>query len=528
MATFFEQLREKTNLKQEMEKDGLKLISQGSSRYKACCPFHSETHPSLVLYEDTDSYYCFGCHASGDIVQYVAERNGISRKEAIEILAAEYGISLDFRQKQDDFKKIKDAEELLSLFSSYYQKTFKALPSEHPAKMEVLRRKLPLSDAYGYAPKNQEKFIKTLENKGYSLPLMWELGLLKDHTLYPFFSDRLTFTFENLAKNPIGFTARALSEEDMTRKFINSQGSFLFKKNDILYYEARARKEIKEKHEVFVVEGPFDLEALRKIGIYNVVATCGTAFTELHAKRLLRASENGKIIFLFDGDTAGKKAVSSVFKKFPALHAYASVILLPDGLDPCDYLKTHESLPPSLWICDFLFQQMEEKVKNYKFDEKVRASYAAYDKFLSLIEEPAIYQHFSHKISLWAGVENPGEMKKQKKEPPKEEKNDLLLSFLAYFRSNKMYQESLFKEKDVLTLSNETKGLIQEYAEKTVIEQFNDPEQAQKVFSLKPVTASSELSFLSRCHYFIRLLEKEEKTKTVVDLFRKVQKEREK
>ena len=85
----FERVKAAVTLRQAAETYGLTLSRNGMT----CCPFHEDKHPSLKLNEDY--FFCFGCGASGDVIDFTARLFGISPKDATEKLAADFGISVD-------------------------------------------------------------------------------------------------------------------------------------------------------------------------------------------------------------------------------------------------------------------------------------------------------------------------------------------------------------------------------------------------------------------------------------------------
>ena len=85
----FESVKAAVPLRQAAEHYGLRVLRNGMT----CCPFHEDRHPSLKMNEDY--FFCFGCGASGDVIDFTARLFGIDLKDSAEKLAADFGISAD-------------------------------------------------------------------------------------------------------------------------------------------------------------------------------------------------------------------------------------------------------------------------------------------------------------------------------------------------------------------------------------------------------------------------------------------------
>ena len=88
----FESVKTAVTLRQAAEYYGLTVSRNGMT----CCPFHEDRHPSLKMNEDY--FFCFGCGASGDVIDFTARLFGISFKDAATKLAADFGISAETKQ----------------------------------------------------------------------------------------------------------------------------------------------------------------------------------------------------------------------------------------------------------------------------------------------------------------------------------------------------------------------------------------------------------------------------------------------
>ena len=86
------------DLKKVAEDCGLKLRRAGAVLYKACCPFHNETDGSFFVNTNTNRWTCYGCDRSGNAIDLVMEKKGLSFPDAVKLLAAEHGITIEERQ----------------------------------------------------------------------------------------------------------------------------------------------------------------------------------------------------------------------------------------------------------------------------------------------------------------------------------------------------------------------------------------------------------------------------------------------
>jgi len=180
--------------------------------------------------------------------------------------------------------------------------------------------------------------VTFLERKGTSLGLSEKIGLIilkKGGGYYDRFRERIIFPISNEKKEVIGFGGRAL--DDTQPKYINSPDSVLYKKSESFYGLPQASRAIRDADCVLIVEGYFDLITLNRFGVINVLATCGTALTAGHLRRIKRWTRN--VITLFDADESGIKATTRSLELMLEAGLSAQVISLPPGDDPDSFLR---------------------------------------------------------------------------------------------------------------------------------------------------------------------------------------------
>lgn len=345
------EVKEAYDIADYIENAGISLKQTGH-RFKGLCPFHSESTPSFTVDGGGggfQSYHCFGCGAHGDVLTFAQEHENLSFWEALTSLAEQRGIDLSGLDKGGDADEpredIASLREVIKETANYFWLLYKKLPEEHPAKVEISKRKLSTNNTfnyYGYAPEGKNKLYGHLKSKGFSDDVIEKTGVCRkgDYGFFDFWQGRLMFIISDITGRPIGFSGRKLYETDKLGKYVNSIDSPVFNKSVALFNVNNAKKPARERGEIYVGEGQFDVSAVNESGNTNVVASSGTAFTERQSAQLRRlVGEGGKIIFVFDGDSAGREAARKVFDTDPLIHNRAYVVSFEEGYDPDEYAQ---------------------------------------------------------------------------------------------------------------------------------------------------------------------------------------------
>ncbi|GIX41064.1 MAG: DNA primase [Leptospiraceae bacterium] len=298
------------------------------------CPFHKEKTPSFTVTPDKGIFYCFGCGKGGNLITFVIEKEQVSFKEALEILANYAGFKISPANIQTENKYIKVLEQVHQEFQKYLlssegKKFYDYLLSRGLEPAIINKFQLGASsEEYEWIVK---KFPQNLEE-------LYTLGIVKKNTsnqFYDFFRNRIIFPIFNTSNHVIGFGGRVI--DDSKPKYLNSPESSIFHKGSILYGLNFAIPSIRKYNEIFITEGYLDVIGLHQIDVENVVAPLGTAFTEEHKKNILRYTKN--IIFMMDGDIAGRNSVQKMLLLFQEELENINVLLLPEGWDPFDLSK---------------------------------------------------------------------------------------------------------------------------------------------------------------------------------------------
>ena len=323
-------------------------LHQKGRTLKALCPFHNDTHPSLLISPDKGIAYCFACQKGGDIFSFYQAIENVDFAQALKDLADRAGVELPKeRVKAGPKKDEKDRmRECLEAAISFYQTKLQESPV---AKLYIEGRKvtpeLLKTFQIGFAPDSFDATYTHLLKEGFSRKEILGAGLgvqkdLKEERIYDRFRNRILFPISDHQGNAIGFGGRTLGEEDA--KYINSPDGPLYNKSVALFGLSLAKEEIREKKNVILVEGYFDVLACHKLGIKNVVAVSGTALTEQHVQTLKRYAE--KVSLLLDSDAAGESAAERAFLLCKKQDLDVFSIVLPTGKDPdeCGNLMPEE------------------------------------------------------------------------------------------------------------------------------------------------------------------------------------------
>ncbi len=331
-------------------------LRRAGSNYTGLCPFHSERSPSFFVREDRNSYHCFGCGASGNVISFVMNTRALTFPDAVEMLAGRFGIELKYDSKGKGAPKV-DRERLFSLCHTaqlFFRRSIlqvRSAQGEYKKLGEYIKKRGLNADAIntfgiGYAPIQRGVLIETLKKAGFNEETILLSGLVRraaSGEMYELFRGRLLFPIFVDTKRISGFGGRLIpgvleaNYEQQSPKYVNSPETPIYQKSKTFYGLPQAMNAIRESGEVFVVEGYMDVVGLAMRGVRNVVACCGTALTEQHIKRL--AGVCSRVHLLFDGDAAGQAAAAKSFAVGLNAEIDLKACFLPAGLDPDDFAK---------------------------------------------------------------------------------------------------------------------------------------------------------------------------------------------
>lgn len=308
-----DQIREQSDIVQIIN-EFLRLKKRGRN-FLALCPFHTEKTPSFNVNPDRQIYHCFGCGKGGNVITFLMEHEKMSFVEAIRYLARKANIHIR-EEKQSDYKK--DLIDKVSFANrtalEYFGKVLKSSRYKHILDTYLKKNRQITDEAINYfqlglAGEEWEGLLDYAHSKDLSSEDLDTAGLAlySDKTKKHFdrFRQRLMIPIFNLSGKPIAFGGRTLKKGEPA-KYINSPETVLYNKSNVLYGLNFAKDSIRDLNEVYIVEGYFDVISLWQIGIKNVVASSGTAFTQQQARFLARFAETAYLFF--DSDSAGRNA----------------------------------------------------------------------------------------------------------------------------------------------------------------------------------------------------------------------------
>ncbi len=312
---------------------------------KGCCPFHAEKSGSFYVYPNR--YYCYGCKAGGDAIEFVRKTQGLGFVEALRYLAGRYNIEATELDEADrQFGRQKEEAslyEMLAVAQDYFSELLWT-PAGEETRAYLTGRGYSADSIkdYGFGLTPEESFglVRFLRAKNFRESDMIEASLAtkstRDNRTFDFFRSRITIPIRDGQGRIIAFGGR--TTDNNPAKYLNSRDSVLFDKSNTLYGFDRARKVMRQRGRAILVEGYMDTLQLWQSGFPETVACLGTSFTEYHLKQLKHATS--KVVLLLDGDEAGQRATLAavnVALSAPDVHVVAAK--LPHKEDPDSFVR---------------------------------------------------------------------------------------------------------------------------------------------------------------------------------------------
>ena len=316
--------------------------------YLGLCPFHSEKTPSFHVSPARQFFYCFGCKANGNAIDFIIKRDRIEFIDALRLISQAAGIEMPrfggSKEKTGERQAMLDAHvATVTLFEN-----FLADPVTGAAARDYLQKR-------GFTPETIKKFrlgvaldawdalLRSPVGRKFPPPLLATAGLLKTRDngngFYDTFRNRIMFPIRDESGRTIALGGRVMPGSSDHAKYLNSPESPLFNKSRCVFGLDMARQRIVETRSAVVVEGYTDVVMAHQFGVTNVVSILGTGMTEGHVNILRRFAD--KIILLFDADSAGDAAADRVVELFLTQPVEIAVASIPDGLDPDEFLMQH-------------------------------------------------------------------------------------------------------------------------------------------------------------------------------------------
>ncbi|KKB74589.1 MULTISPECIES: DNA primase [Bacillus] len=325
----------------------VQLRKQGRN-YFGLCPFHGENTPSFSVSGEKQIFHCFGCGAGGNVFSFLRQIEGYSFSEAVTHLADKYHIDMpehvtavsSYSAGNSDEQKMAEAHELLKKF---YHHLLVNTKEGQKALDYLLERGITMEEIerfeIGCALDSWDFITKFLERRGFEAGLMEKAGLIirreNGDGYFDRFRNRIMFPIHDHHGTTVAFSGRTFTGEHP--KYMNSPETPIFRKSKLLYHFHQARLHIRKEERAVLFEGFADVISAVGSGVKEAIATMGTALTEEHAKVIRR--NVGEVILCYDSDQAGYEATLKAADMLQKRGCTVKVAMIPDGLDPDDYIK---------------------------------------------------------------------------------------------------------------------------------------------------------------------------------------------
>ncbi len=317
-------------------------LKRAGSNMQGLCPFHSEKTPSFTVFTATQGYYCFGCGAGGDVINFVRQVENLEYIPALEFLAKRVGITLpdDTRQRSGGIDRQR-MHQMNKEAARYFRECLFDEKIGKEALSYLIGRGLDSATikrfGLGYSPSSFSALTNRLRDLGYTeeeLVAGFLCGKSKNNgALYDYFRNRVMFPIIDVSGNVIAFGGRVM--DDSQPKYLNSSDTPAFKKSRNLFALNFARTACSE--ELILCEGYMDVIALHAAGFSNAVATLGTALTAEQARIMSRYTK--KVLISYDSDTAGQRAANRAIGILGEVGLDVRVLKIQGAKDPDEFIK---------------------------------------------------------------------------------------------------------------------------------------------------------------------------------------------
>ncbi len=320
-------------------------LKRNGTRHTGLCPFHGEKTPSFTVFEETASYYCFGCGAGGDVITFVMKYQNLDYMEAVRYLAERAGMSLPEEESRNaayQRQKRDQMYEMHKLAARFYYQNLVG-PKGKEGLDYLLNRGITKESivryGLGFAPDSFNALKDHLREKGFSPDEMLAAGLLarseRSSSTYDKFRNRVMFPVFDLRGNVVAFSGRILG--DGQPKYLNSPETDIYTKGNCVFGLNLAKNE--PEGTLILCEGNLDVVSLSQAGFTGAVAPLGTAFTKEQARILAKYAKT--VVVAFDNDSAGLKATDKAIRFLEEQGIPVRVLQMSGAKDPDEFIKTY-------------------------------------------------------------------------------------------------------------------------------------------------------------------------------------------
>ena len=385
--------------------DIVQLISQTvalkkvGKDFKGLCPFHQERTPSFKVNPDRQAFYCFGCKASGNAIDFVIKRDRVEFKEALESLAQAAGIEVprfgSAGPKAGEKQTLIDAH---SAACTFFENLLNA--PQGAAAREYLTERGFTSESLkrfrvGLSPDTWDGLLRSPVGRKFGPQILATAGLVKTREtggFYDTFRNRIMFPIRDERGQIIAFGGRVVPGSTDPAKYLNSPETPLFSKSKTVFGLHLAVERIRQTLTAAVVEGYTDVVMAHQYGASNVVSPLGTALTADHV-RMMRRKGADRVVLIFDGDAAGERAAKNALKLFITEEVQLAVAEMPDGLDPDEFLLKHgverfdQLLAGAIDALDYAWKQLQRDYVSSETEGNLAGQQRAAREYLDLLHE---------------------------------------------------------------------------------------------------------------------------------------------
>ncbi len=316
-------------------------LRQRGKNLVGLCPFHSEKTPSFTVFPDSQSFYCFGCGAGGDVITFIKKIENLDYIEAVRFLAQRAGMAMPDEGYDDSYARLKAKILQINRQTALFYNQCLVSPGGEKG-LEYLRSR-GISDRFirrfglGYAPEGWDAAIRHLTGMGFTKEDLVMSAVAVKNTkgnIYDQFRGRVIFPIIDIRGNVVAFGGRVI-ESGKGPKYLNSPDTPVFKKSRNLF-ALNFAKSAKERT-LILAEGYMDVVSLHQAGFSNSVATLGTALTSEQARMISQYAD--EVVVSYDSDSAGQKATQRAIDIFGEIGLKARVLKVKDAKDPDEFLK---------------------------------------------------------------------------------------------------------------------------------------------------------------------------------------------
>ena len=377
-------------------------LKKAGKNYTARCPFHTEKTPSFMVSPELQRYKCFGCGENGDIFTFVQKIENIDFPETLEKLAKEAGITLTRQKVNTLFERLQEINRKAAIYFFRQLKDPKNIQAlKYVKEVRGLTDESIKNFGIGYSPGGPGLLDYIQKENKYSKDELLQSGLFveKEGKLRGKFFKRIMFPIRSSTGRVIAFTGRILPGNDFGPKYMNSPETPIYHKKDNLYGQYESRQAARKEDLIIMCEGTTDVISAHQIGVKNIVAPLGTSLTKEQLEKASKLTKN--ILFLFDSDSAGQKALERAFilSQELSLNTYAATTSPYKDIDEMikeDSEKFKNLIFKKLDAYTYLFTQFiaSKDINRYE-DYEVIVSWV--QKMLSNVKNPEARFYYSQK-----------------------------------------------------------------------------------------------------------------------------------